>query len=69
MNAYINGVKYGNGTNTNDSAAPSTSTSSIGGDSSSSWEGRIAYARMYNRTLTQAEIQQNFNATRKRFGI
>ena len=69
MNAYINGVKYGNGVSSGSTATPSTSTSSIGGDGSSSWDGRIAYARMYNRTLTQAEIQQNFNATRKRFGI
>jgi hypothetical protein len=31
--------------------------------------GRIAQASMYNRTLTRAEVQQNFNATRGRFGI
>ena len=31
--------------------------------------GKVAITRLYNRALTQAEIQQNFNATRKRFGI
>jgi hypothetical protein len=69
MNAYINGVKYGNGVSSGSTATPSTSTSSIGGDGSSFWDGRIAYARMYNRALTAAEIQQNFSALRGRFGI
>ena len=69
MNAYINGVKYGNGVSSGGTATPSTSTSSIGGDGSSSWDGRIAYARMYNRELTASEIQQNFNALRSRYGI
>ena len=31
--------------------------------------GRIAQASIYNRTLTAAEISQNFNALRGRFGI
>jgi hypothetical protein len=31
--------------------------------------GRIANAKIYNRVLTAAEIQQNFNATRGRYGI
>lgn len=33
------------------------------------WNGRIANVSVYNRALTAAEIQQNFNATRSRFGI
>lgn len=33
------------------------------------WHGRIAQATIYNRELTSQEIQQNFNATRGRFGI
>jgi hypothetical protein len=69
MDAYINGVKYGNGGYSNGTSTPSTSTSSIGGDSSSSWDGRIAYARMYNRALTESEVEQNFNALRTRYGI
>ena len=39
-----------------------------GGDSSH-FDGRIANVQVYNRALTAAEIQQNFNATRGRFGI
>ena len=31
--------------------------------------GRIAQASIYNRTLTAAEVQQNFNAIRSRFNI
>jgi hypothetical protein len=31
--------------------------------------GNIAQVSIYNRALTAAEIQQNFNATRSRFGI
>jgi hypothetical protein len=32
-------------------------------------DGRIGGAKVYNKTLTQAEVTQNFNAARKRFGI
>jgi hypothetical protein len=31
--------------------------------------GYVSVAQIYNRALTSAEIQQNFNATRSRFGI
>jgi len=33
------------------------------------YTGRIATGKIYNRALSAAEIQQNFNATRNRFGI
>jgi len=33
------------------------------------WPGNISVCRFYNRALTAQEIQQNFNATRGRFGI
>ena len=33
------------------------------------WNGKIAAFRMYNRTLTAAEISQNYEATRTRFGL
>jgi len=33
------------------------------------FSGNIAQASIYNRALTAAEIQQNYNATRSRFGI
>jgi hypothetical protein len=31
--------------------------------------GNIAQVSIYNRALTAAEVQQNFNATRSRYGI
>jgi hypothetical protein len=33
------------------------------------YTGRIASGKIYNRALTAAEVQQNFNASRGRFGI
>jgi len=33
------------------------------------FNGNIAQVSMYNRALTAAEIQQNFNATKSRFGL
>jgi hypothetical protein len=44
----------------------------IGTDNAASgrfFNGSIAIAGMYNRGLTQDELQQNFNATRTRFGV
>jgi hypothetical protein len=44
---------------------------SAAGAGSYNYYGRntIANMKMYNRALTAAEIQQNFNALRGRFGI
>jgi hypothetical protein len=33
------------------------------------WNGRISNIKIYNRTLSAQEIQQNYNATRQRFGV
>jgi hypothetical protein len=33
------------------------------------FQGRISKVKVYNRTLTASEVQQNFNANRSRFGI
>ena len=46
---------------------------SLGGDAtamgtSHMWDGNITCVRMYNRALTQAEITQNYNALKSRFG-
>ena len=38
-------------------------------DSSQYFSGNIAQASIYNRALTAQEIQQNYNATRGRYGI
>jgi hypothetical protein len=33
------------------------------------WNGRIAQTQIYNRALSAAEIQQNYNAQKSRFGL
>ena len=33
------------------------------------WDGNISQVSIYNRALTAAEVQQNFNALRSRYGI
>ncbi|KHJ36579.1 hypothetical protein PBAC_32410 [Pedobacter glucosidilyticus] len=38
-------------------------------DVNSRLNGRIAIVRIYNRTLTDLEIQQNYNALKSRFGL
>ena len=37
--------------------------------SSNSWDGKIAIIRLYNKKLTDAEVLQNFNALKGRFGL
>jgi hypothetical protein len=39
------------------------------GNNGEQFRGNIAIVQIYNRALTASEIQQNFNATRSRFGI
>ena len=72
MSFYVNGVNVWNG---GAPGATSGSTVEIGranfpaGAGSRVFQGNIAQVSIYNRALTAAEIQQNFNATRNRFGI
>jgi hypothetical protein len=33
------------------------------------FEGRMSVARLYSRGLSESEVQQNFNATRARYGV
>lgn len=68
---YVNGVLENTTAWTN--GIDNTNTlSSIGFlevASSQYLNGNLACVRVYNRALTLAEIRQNFNATRRRFGI
>lgn len=68
---YINGVEKATGP-CSDVTATSTYTTRIGDDNYSinrSFDGVIAVAKIYNRALIQAEIEQNFHAMRGRFGL
>lgn len=68
---YLNGVEY---TNTRSGlVTPLGSVLTIGATAWSPvygyWPGKIGTIQMYNRALSAAEIQQNFNAQRSRYGI
>ncbi len=70
---------YTNGLETNGSRVSNTRTSLQNGNTnfflgsragtSAYFRGRIPFFSAYNRALSAAEIRQNFNATRGRFGI
>jgi hypothetical protein len=68
--AYINGVFHSSGAAANpiNYVSPNLSIARWGGGGRN-WNGRIGNFAAYNRVLTAAEIQQNFNANRGRFGI
>jgi hypothetical protein len=40
-----------------------------GGGDAFNWNGRISQTRIYTRELTTAEVQQNYNATKAKFGL
>ena len=63
---YINGIlKYTSTTLTSDL----TINEIVSSDATANYQGNIAQVSIYNKSLTASEIQQNFNATRGRFGI
>ena len=71
VNFYFNGVQY---TSTKSGMVTPTGTQlTIGlpswSGSTSWWSGRIGPIQVYNKTLSQAEVNQNFNALRGKFGI
>lgn len=65
-----------NGASTNTRTNPETYVSgtsqpriSFTGAGAGSWNGLVGFFAIYNRTLTLAEIQQNYNALRGRYGL
>jgi hypothetical protein len=71
-NFYINGVFDSTKTTTTASFSPNGNILKIGRrafSTSSILSGSISIVKIYNRVLTAAEIQQNFNALRGRYGI
>ena len=74
MRTYTNGIETASGTFSGVQGNYSNKFMIGDGNNSgdSSWypfQGRISNTKIYNRALTAAEIQQNFNATRSRFSI
>jgi hypothetical protein len=66
--AYLNSVLYGNA---NTGTWSTTANLSIGGrtDTSQFLNGNVSQVFIYNIALTASEIQQNYNATKSRFGL
>lgn len=74
MRTYVNGVETASGVFAGTQGNYSTNFMVGDGNNyyNTSWypfQGRISNVKVYNRTLTMSEIQQNFNATRGRYGI
>jgi len=67
---YLNGAQVSN-ENASGNIAQTNSNVYIGGESSQNYffNGRISDIQIYNRALSAAEVQQNFNALRGRYGI
>ena len=61
-----NSVPFGGNTTTADLAIGAAGANN---DFNESFNGNIAQVSIYNRALTASEIQQNFNATKSRFGL
>jgi hypothetical protein len=66
---YVNGASVGTSSITSPSSY--TSTDYIGNNSgaTNTFDGSISIVRLYRNTLTAAEVLQNFNAHRSRYGI
>ena len=69
---YLNGNQIGSPLSSFTAISSSTFNGVVGAEDyifSNKLVGNIAQVQIYNRALTAAEIQQNFNALRGRFGI
>ena len=67
---YVDGISIGS--LTQDLRVDYTTAQFQIGDSESrigNLDGNIAIAKVYNRALTSQEVQQNYNATKSRFGL
>jgi len=68
---YVNGVlsAQGNPSATLNAGADGARVGNKLSNSTEDFDGNIALVRTYNRVLTAAEVLQNFNAQKSRFGI
>lgn len=62
FHSVVNGYTYGNGT-------PGNLCIGANGSGSEFYQGLISNCEIYNRALTEAEVKQNFNALRGRYGV
>lgn len=69
---YLNGVQIGNPLTSFSAISPSSFNGTIGAEDqnfNTKFGGNISVVQVYNRALSAAEVAQNFNALRGRFGI
>lgn len=68
---YINGSLVGSNTSVTGSFGSTSGNFMIGSSPVGQYpaKGNISNVRVYNRALASSEIQQNFNATRGRYGV
>jgi hypothetical protein len=69
LKLYVNGILENTGSDINAVPFQNSSSISIGLGDSRRVNGSIPLIRVYNKALTASEIQQNFNATRGRYGV
>lgn len=68
---YVNGVEVATDSATTGTLATNSGGITVGSYNSGGYfyNGSIGVVRVYNRALSATEVQQNFNATRGRYGI
>tara|TARA_B100002019_G_C21097691_1_gene511872 strand:- start:180 stop:842 length:663 start_codon:yes stop_codon:yes gene_type:complete len=66
---YYNGEQVDTDSNTTTFINGNTVRIGAYGDNSNRFNGDINIAMIYNRVLTPSEVQQNYNATKNRFGL
>lgn len=68
---FLNGTTFNNSLSALSSTPDTTATHSIGGNvyANEGFNGNISQLSIYNRPLSAQEIRQNYNATRKRYGV
>ncbi len=70
QNIYVNGIlKSTESIGAAITTGLNTSFEAIGAYASYFWEGQLASCCIYNKKLSAAEVLQNFNAMKSRFGI
>jgi hypothetical protein len=69
LSLYRNGSSAGTPGTTTGNITNSSKTLTLGVRGGQYFDGRISNAKIYNRALSAAEVSQNFNALRGRYGI
>ena len=69
MKVYINGSLFDSASQGGVVPQQLTTYDTYIGNVFGAWSGLIANVLIYNRAISETEIVQNFNATKKRFNI